>query len=226
MAPSYRDGSPKKTTVRRALLAPSQISVLGGMQEEEATLSNTLLRSVTDSLTALVAFVDMDLRYRFVNAVYAQFFKMPIEDILHSRIEDVLGPENFRKVRGPITRAMGGEQFSYEAELELAGRLRKTVITYVPQLGPDAKSVIGVNVLAVDVTEHKVYEAELEEHARQLEELDRRKDEFLALLGHELRNPIGAISNAAELLRRGSVQGEQRDWPFRWLVNRFRSSTV
>jgi len=37
-----------------------------------------------------------------------------------------------------------------------------------------------------------------------LREADRRKDEFLAMLGHELRNPLGSMSNAIELLRRGS----------------------
>src|SRR5205823_4855978 len=35
-----------------------------------------------------------------------------------------------------------------------------------------------------------------------LREADRRKDEFLAMLAHELRNPLGAISNAAQLLKR------------------------
>jgi len=36
---------------------------------------------------------------------------------------------------------------------------------------------------------------------RQLEDADRRKDEFLATLAHELRNPLGAIGNAAHVLR-------------------------
>ncbi len=36
---------------------------------------------------------------------------------------------------------------------------------------------------------------------------DRRKDEFLAMLGHELRNPLGAIKNAARLMQSG--QGEE-----------------
>src|SRR5581483_3907294 len=35
---------------------------------------------------------------------------------------------------------------------------------------------------------------------------DRRKDEFMAMLGHELRSPLGAINSAAALLR--SEQGE------------------
>ena len=43
--------------------------------------------------------------------------------------------------------------------------------------------------------------AELVERAQTLEELDRRKDEFLAMLGHELRNPVGAIANGAHLLQ-------------------------
>ncbi|MEN0038773.1 MAG: ATP-binding protein [Cellvibrio sp.] len=40
-----------------------------------------------------------------------------------------------------------------------------------------------------------------------LEEQDRRKDEFLAMLAHELRNPLAPISNASELLTQTSVYG-------------------
>lgn len=39
---------------------------------------------------------------------------------------------------------------------------------------------------------------------RQLEETDRRKDDFLAMLGHELRNPIGAINNALRIIDHGT----------------------
>jgi signal transduction histidine kinase len=42
--------------------------------------------------------------------------------------------------------------------------------------------------------------AELLARAEALAEADRRKDEFLAMLAHELRNPLGAISNASHLL--------------------------
>src|SRR5690606_30018147 len=37
-----------------------------------------------------------------------------------------------------------------------------------------------------------------------LRDADRRKDEFLAMLGHELRNPLAPIRSAVELLRLGS----------------------
>jgi PAS domain S-box-containing protein len=51
-----------------------------------------------------------------------------------------------------------------------------------------------VAVLFNDITERKRY-------AEQLREADRRKDEFLAMLGHELRNPLAAIRTATELLK-------------------------
>jgi signal transduction histidine kinase/CheY-like chemotaxis protein len=45
-------------------------------------------------------------------------------------------------------------------------------------------------------------EAQLRQRAEELAEADRRKDEFLALLGHELRNPLAPIRNAVEYLKR------------------------
>jgi PAS domain S-box-containing protein len=52
-----------------------------------------------------------------------------------------------------------------------------------------------------DVTERVRLAAELESRLEQLAEADRHKDEFLAMLGHELRNPLAAIVNAVELMR-------------------------
>jgi two-component system CheB/CheR fusion protein len=55
--------------------------------------------------------------------------------------------------------------------------------------------------IAEDVTEQKRLEAELRQRADQLIEADRRKDEFLAMLAHELRNPLAPIRNSAKVLR-------------------------
>jgi len=52
-----------------------------------------------------------------------------------------------------------------------------------------------------DVTEHKQMEEELRERASRLAEADRRKDEFLAMLAHELRNPLAPVLNSLHLLR-------------------------
>ena len=55
---------------------------------------------------------------------------------------------------------------------------------------------------ATDVTERHENQDELERRQRELEEADRQKNEFLAMLAHELRNPLAPIRNASELLAR------------------------
>jgi PAS domain S-box-containing protein len=52
-----------------------------------------------------------------------------------------------------------------------------------------------------DLTERKRLEEELRRRADELAEADRRKDEFLAMLGHELRNPLAPVMNALEIMR-------------------------
>jgi signal transduction histidine kinase/DNA-binding response OmpR family regulator len=44
---------------------------------------------------------------------------------------------------------------------------------------------------------------------RELQDRDRRKDEFLAMLSHELRNPLGAITSAAQVLQLGTASGDK-----------------
>jgi PAS domain S-box-containing protein len=52
----------------------------------------------------------------------------------------------------------------------------------------------------VDITERKEMEARLQDYVEVLRDADRRKDDFLAMLGHELRNPLGVISTTVQLL--------------------------
>lgn len=65
-----------------------------------------------------------------------------------------------------------------------------------------------------DITERSRLEKLMQEHAIALADLHRRKDEFLAMLGHELRNPLAPIANAVQLLRleknEGKVQQKAR----------------
>jgi two-component system CheB/CheR fusion protein len=67
-----------------------------------------------------------------------------------------------------------------------------------------------------DVSERRHLEEELRDRVGELAEADRRKDEFLALLAHELRNPLAAIRNALEVLRRTSLDGHPS--PLRELI--------
>jgi signal transduction histidine kinase len=49
-------------------------------------------------------------------------------------------------------------------------------------------------------------------HAEELAQAHRRKDEFLAMLGHELRNPLAPLKNAAHILRLREAADEQARW--------------
>jgi signal transduction histidine kinase len=62
---------------------------------------------------------------------------------------------------------------------------------------------------------NRVLQSEVAERARAeaaLKEADRHKDEFLAVLAHELRNPLAPIRNAVEIMRRSSVMDPQLAW--------------
>jgi PAS domain S-box-containing protein len=70
-------------------------------------------------------------------------------------------------------------------------------------------STLGVVLIFHDVTERREMERELLLRAERLLEADRRKDEFLAMLSHELRNPLAPIRNALHLLATPGVAADQ-----------------
>lgn len=70
----------------------------------------------------------------------------------------------------------------------------------------DRQSVIQCNIR--DITERKRLENQLKQVAVEMSEADRRKDEFLAMLAHELRNPLAPIRNALQIMRLTSGDGE------------------
>ena len=65
--------------------------------------------------------------------------------------------------------------------------------------GEDGEAVIQCNIR--DISDRKRLEESLRQHAADLSEVDRRKDEFLATLAHELRNPLAPVRMAVEVLR-------------------------
>ena len=63
--------------------------------------------------------------------------------------------------------------------------------------------------VSVDIQELKTAGEELHEAVDKLKEADARKDEFLAMLAHELRNPLAPVRAAAELLKTGRLDENQ-----------------
>ncbi|HYH47743.1 MAG TPA: PAS domain-containing sensor histidine kinase, partial [Thermoanaerobaculia bacterium] len=97
----------------------------------------------------------------------------------------------------------------YYREVHEAAREQKVIRSehFYPPFGMWFENYIyptagGVTVFASDVTERKRAE-------QALREADQRKDDFLAMLAHELRNPLAPISNALHLLRLGDDEAER-----------------
>jgi PAS domain S-box-containing protein len=114
----------------------------------------------------------------------------------------------------PVSRVLQGESLrDCELRCVVLETGEESLFSYS---GAPVRDERGRQVLAVivtrDITERKRTEEALREANARLQEADRRKDEFLAVLAHELRNPLAPIRFALTLLRSpDSPQGRARE---------------
>lgn len=127
----------------------------------------------------------------FCNGRFAELAGSPLEQTLSRSLYDFVSAADAAAVVDLLSQANGASD-----RLEVA-------------LGADSNTAVAVRLsarrlsladgqyiclVATDLRGQKLRE--------KLAEQDRRKDEFLAILGHELRNPLAAIHNAIQVLRR------------------------
>ena len=111
-------------------------------------------------------------------------------------------PEDVERCRG-----IRAASFQAASPFALDYRLRRHDGEYrwmldngAPRFAADG-SVAGYIGSCVDIHERKALEESLAERAQQLRLAERRQGHFLAMLSHELRNPLAPIANAASVLR-------------------------
>jgi PAS domain S-box-containing protein len=103
----------------------------------------------------------------------------------------------------PVQRAARGEEIrNYEEEVVFPDGNRVQLYGNAVPLRDGNGALRGAIGAFVDVTPLKIAEAALREQQTALSEADRRKDEFLAMLAHELRNPLAPIRNAVAATQR------------------------
>jgi PAS domain S-box-containing protein len=150
------------------------------------------LHAVTDSLPALVSYVDPTQRCRFANQAFEQWYGCERGDMRGKHMRDVFDAASYESMRLAIERALAGHAVHFEMQLPYRdGGLRDVQVRYVPDTQDD--TVHGFTGIIEDITERRRTEEALRDSAR-------RKDEFLVTLAHELRNPLAPIRNAVQVL--------------------------
>jgi PAS domain S-box-containing protein len=164
-------------------------------------------RLLLDAPVGAAVMVGENLVYHLVNSIYAAVSGRPADEMVNKPFVEVypelLGSpvhEKFKEVY------RSGEPFVSEPTLvqihRNGGALDDRYFTYnLSPLRTLTGQVFGLMVIAVDITTEVESRSHVERLNVELESAARAKDEFLAMLAHELRNPLAPIGAAAELLQ-------------------------
>lgn len=156
--------------------------------------SEARFRATADSAPVLIWMSGTNKLCTWVNQQWLAFTGQTMEQTTGHGWETSLHPEDVQRCLDIYEQSFEKcERFQMEYRLRRAdGEYRWVVDEGVPRYGPDGE-FLGYIGSCVDITLRKRAE-------EALREADQRKDQFLAMLAHELRNPLTPIRNAAQLL--------------------------
>ena len=137
----------------------------------------------------------------FANREYLSYTGLTLSEIAGSGWTKTVHPDDAADY-GARYAASVEQRRRFEAEVRLRrvdGRYRWFKSIGVPRFRADG-SLLHYIGCSFDIHAIREYITELDQAERALRDADRRKDEFLAMLSHELRNPLNPIRNAAAIL--------------------------
>jgi PAS domain S-box-containing protein len=188
----------------RATPEPEPVVEGEGEGEERLREFEALFRNTVENIPINFILYDRDYRIVYLNpslVAMCASFGIDTSTIIGRKGADVWGPHIWNPLHARCQRAVEtGELQDYELESRIPGD-RKVVRhwTVVPIRRPDGD--FRVIVMTHDLT---VQRRMLEE----LQEADRRKSEFIAVLSHELRNPLAAMRASLYVLEHGAAAGD------------------
>lgn len=171
--------------------------------EEERQRLVTLVENSTD----FIGICDLAGKPIFVNRAGLKMIGLSdLEDARRRTVSDFFFPEDQPMIENeflPMVRERG------HGEVEVRFRHFKTgealwmayKVVALPEIDD---TVFGFATVSQNITQRRQLEHNLRKLAVDLSEAGRRKDEFLATLAHELRNPLAPIRNAVQLIRLSS----------------------
>ena len=155
-------------------------------------------RIVTDTLEVATTRVGRERRFLWVSPTYARWAGQPAAQLVGRPMAEVLGAAVMQGLEPFIERVLAGEQVQFERLVELPGVRRHWINwVYIPTFDRSG-AVDGWVSTGFDIQAQKLAE--------------QQKDEFLATLAHELRNPLAPIRNAVAILGRKGSQDPEVAW--------------
>lgn len=113
------------------------------------------LQFITDAIPALIAHINLDLRYTFANKRYAKWFGYSTRTIIDQDLRDVLGPVLYKDALPYIERALNGEEAAYEySRQNKLGQITHMRSTLMPDYNSKGE-VEGCFVLSLDISDQK-----------------------------------------------------------------------
>lgn len=159
-------------------------------------------RDMADGLPLIIWVHDETGAQEFVNQTFCEYFGVTREEMKGGKWQILMHPDDAAQYVSAFESCLNAHApFHAETRVRRAGGDWRWLESWGrPRFGAQGE-FRGVVGSSVDVTERKETAQRLEASEAALRESDRRKDEFLAALGHELRNPLAPIRNVAQLLR-------------------------
>ncbi|MBD2304295.1 response regulator [Chroococcidiopsis sp. FACHB-1243] len=178
--------------------------------EAELNRREEEFRALVENSPDIIARFDRDLRHLYVNPVVEKATGKPPEMYVGKTHAEVGVPAEICTLWQSSLRQVFATQkedfFEYDFPAPGNG-IRYYQTRVVPEFNPDS-SVQTLLAITRDITQSKLAEqalrareAQLQQQAEELKRANQVKDEFLAVLSHELRSPLNAILGWAKLLR-------------------------
>lgn len=161
-----------------------------------------LFREMTNGLPLIVWVHDHTGAQEMVNDTFCEFFGVTREEMRGGRWQALMHPDDADGYRDAFVQALEQQTpFHREVRVRRGDSAWRWIESWGRPRWTGAGEFAGIIGTSADITERKDAENALKQAQEALEEADRRKDMYLAMLGHELRNPISAIANATELVK-------------------------
>jgi PAS domain S-box-containing protein len=166
--------------------------------------SEARFRSLADGLPLIVWVHGPEGELEFVNETYCAFFGVSRERMRGGAWQALVHPDDAQAYAGEFARCVHERRpFHAEARVaDAAGEWRWIESWGRPRFSPEG-TFLGFVGTSADITERKRVEDALRD-------ADRRKDEFIAMLSHELRNPLAPIRTGLRLLEHETLSERGR----------------